>query len=226
MSENLVLFSSDDFVIADKPHNVPTVPLKGQSPDGTLLGMVSELYPDVMEVAGRNVWEHGAVHRLDTATGGLVVFARTQSFYDHILRIQADGLFAKRYTAKTFQSQRLKGLDIDIQRSKEVEISSYFRSFGPGGKQVRPTLDVKRADSDVLYSTLVRMMDEQLFSCTIKRGFRHQIRAHLAWIGHPIVGDPLYGETSAENEGEETLQLDCVELSFPLSDGRPFVFRK
>lgn len=232
MAESPILYSSESFVIADKSHGIPTVPLKGQSTEGTLLGQVAALFPDVMDVVGRNPWEHGAVHRLDTATGGLVVFARTQSFYDHLQRVQAAGSFKKTYVAHCFADDRLRGFDASFNdaslnnassnKDGVAEISSYFRSYGPGAKQVRPTLDIKRADSEVLYTTIVKRLGESDFECTIARGFRHQIRAHLAWIGYPIVGDVLYGN-GKENDN---LQLDCVSLSFPLENDKIFSFGK
>ncbi len=218
-----ILFSDSDFVIADKAHGMPTVPLKGQSAQPTLLGLVAERFPDVMEIRGRNEWEHGAVHRLDTATSGLVLFARTQSFYDHIQKVQAEDLFGKTYLARTVFSDRLRGPEQFCPPSgSRTSITSYFRSFGPGSKQVRPTLDLKRADSAVLYTTALERVSDEVFRCTITRGFRHQIRAQLAWIGHPIVGDPLYG-TGTEGE---TLELDCIEMAFPLPDGTAFRFGK
>ena len=213
-SSELIPYSSDSFVIANKPHGIPTVPLKGQSTDGTLLGLVAELFPDVLSVKGRNSWECGAVHRLDTATGGLVVFARTQGMYDHLLSVQTSGRFLKTYRALTCNDGRLKGQDPVFDAEGRMEIASYFRSYGPGSKQVRPTSDIKRADSPVLYTTLVRSLGDGAFECTITRGFRHQIRAHLAWIGSPIIGDPLYGSAA---EGE-ILKLDCIKLSFPMPD--------
>ena len=227
MNPELILYSCDSFVIADKMHGIPTVPLKAQSPEGTLLGMVAALFPDVMDVVGRNAWEHGAVHRLDTATAGLVVFARTQEVYDHILKVQTEGLFSKTYLAVTRCDPRLKGLDVEIPAGGSVDVSSYFRSFGPGGRQVRPTLDERRSDSGVLYTTKIERLPSDkdgfdCFRCTITRGFRHQIRAHLAWIGHPIAGDPLYGDGTTS----DTLELDCIQISLPLPDGKPFSFRK
>ncbi len=219
-----VLYSCDDFVIADKEHNVPTVPLKGQRMEGTLLGLVSALFPDVLGVSGRNAWEFGAMHRLDTATGGLVVFARNQGFYDWLLDAQARGLFKKTYSATCLQDGRLKGLEMDLEKGAEATVSSYFRSYGPGGKQVRPTSDIRRADSDVLYSTSVKLLETRedcaVFRCRITRGFRHQIRAHLAWIGYPIRGDILYGS----GEEGQILELECNGVDFPLEGGKVFSF--
>ena len=215
------VYESEDFLIADKPHGIPTVPLKGQKPDATLLGLVSSQYPEVLEVCGRNPWEGGTCHRLDTATAGLVVFARTQTFYDYLQRIQQADLFVKTYLADTVESDDLKGQDIQIEDSKEFRIVSYFRAYGKGSKAVRPVQDIRRADSPVLYTTTA-VRNGKAFTCTITRGFRHQIRAHLAWIGHPIQGDCLYGTGSEK----DTLKLDCMKVQFSLPDGKPFFFAK
>ena len=217
----VIVFESEDFLIADKPHGIPTVPLKGQKPDATLLGLVNSEYPEVMDICGRNPWEGGTGHRLDTATAGLVVFARTQAFYDYLQEIQQANLFRKTYRAETVENDSLKGLDIQIQDKREFKIMSYFRAYGKGSKAVRPVQDIKRADSPVLYTTTA-IKDGDVFTCTITRGFRHQIRSHLAWIGHPVKGDCLYG---TGNDGD-TLELDCLQVRFPLPDGRPFFFAK
>ena len=227
-SPSSVLLQTDALVIADKAHGIPTVPLKSQGPEGTLLGYVSSVCPDVLSVRGRNAWEYGAVHRLDTATGGLVVFARTQEMYDHLQAVQAEGLFRKTYLAVTSRGDRLKGMEPDLGKSS-FTISSYFRSYGPGAKEVRPVTDASRADSSVLYSTEIEPVSENnglcTFRCTITRGFRHQIRAHLAWMGYPIVGDDLYGD-SASGSSDSLMRLDCVAVSFPMPDGSGFSFCK
>ena len=217
----VIVFESEDFLIADKPHGIPTVPLKGQKPDATLLGLVSAQFPEVLSVCGRNPWEGGTGHRLDTATAGLVVFARTQAFYDYLQEIQQADLFRKTYRAETVENDSLKGSDIQIRDNREFQIVSYFRAYGRGSKAVRPVQDIKRADSPVLYTTEA-IKNGEVFTCTITRGFRHQIRAHLAWIGHPIKGDCLYG-TGSETD---TLELDCLKVQFPLPDGKPFFFAK
>lgn len=216
----LIVYENKDMLIADKPHGIPTVPLKSQGMAGTLLGMVAESYPDILTVRGMNAWEYGAVHRLDTATSGLVVFARTQEAYDYLCSIQKNNLMEKTYRACVEMSDRLKGFDRPNART--YEIVSYFRSYGPRSKEVRPVQDIKRADSPVLYKTKVTDLGDNIMQCMITRGFRHQIRAHLAWAGIPIKGDSLYGK-AGEND---ILELDCYGLSFPLQDGNHFSFTK
>ena len=216
-----IVFENSDFLIADKMHGIPTVPLKGQDRSDTLLGMVAAEYPEVSEIIGKNPWEGGTLHRLDTATSGLVVFARTQEMYDHLFRIQKEDLFEKTYRARTVEDARLKGIDPDIRDNKTIKIISYFRSYGRNSKEVRPTQDIKRADVPILYTTIA-VKEKDLFTCTITRGFRHQIRAHLAWIGFPIEGDAIYG-TGMEGD---TLMLDCFRVRFPMPDSKLFTFAK
>ncbi len=218
-----IVFQNNDIVIADKDHGTPTVPLKRQPLDGTLLSFVASACPDILSVKGRNAWEYGALHRLDTATSGLVVFARNQSTYDHLIQVQSEGLFEKTYKAITARADRLKGKDVDeyIAKGKEVNIISYFRSYGPGSKEVRAIRDINKSDNHVKYSTRVKA-DGNRFECTITKGFRHQIRAHLAWIGFPIIGDPIYGDGTSG----DTLELDCFRISFPLPDGSVFTFSR
>ncbi len=224
MVENPIVYEDDDFAIADKPHGIPTVPLKAQSPEGTLLGIVATFCPSVMSVSGKNPWEHGAVHRLDTATSGLVIFAKNQEMYDHLQDIQSQDLFSKTYLADTILSDHLKGIDPYFNSMGVATIKSYFRSYGPGSREVRPVSDIERADSKVQYVTHVQKISGSgdLFLCNITRGFRHQIRAHLAWMGHPIKGDAIYGD----GETDDILSLDCISVSFPLPDGKLFSFNK
>ena len=216
----LIVYENKDILIADKPHDIPTVPLKSQNMAGTLLGMVAERHPDILSVKGVNSWEYGAVHRLDTATSGLVIFARTQEAYDYLCAIQKNNLMKKTYKACVEPSDRLRGFD--RPNTKTYEIVSYFRSYGPGSKEVRPVQDIKRADSPVLYRTKVTDLGDNVMECIITRGFRHQIRSHLAWAGIPIKGDILYGCGKAG----QTLELDCFGLSFPMQDGNHFSFTK
>lgn len=224
-----LLFEDDNLLLLDKPHGMPTVPLKTQTLQGTLLEQAALLCPKILEVKGKNSWEGGALHRLDTATAGLVLFAKNQLCYERMQKLQEDNLFEKYYIARTFENNSLKDYNIE-EKTGIITISSYFRPFGPKAKQVRATLDEKKTSSKILYKTAV-IRDKNTFYCTITKGFRHQIRAHLAWTGHPIIGDSLYGlhRLDGQSENNEILQLECVGLSFPVvknGEEKQYVFKK
>ncbi len=247
LSKDLLLYECENFLLLDKPHGMPTVPLKTQPLKGTLLEQASIACPAVLEVKGKNSWEGGAIHRLDTATAGIVLFAKNQYSYEMMNTLQENNLFEKYYIAQTFENDSLKGFDIE-EKSGIIIISSYFRPFGPKSKEVRATLDEKKASPKVLYQTAI-LQDANVFYCTIVKGFRHQIRAHLAWTGHPIIGDSLYGLQGlqgvqdlqglqdlhglqglhGQSYNNETLQLECVGISFPVIENgeeKKYIFKK
>ena len=204
----MIVYECPRFLIAYKPHGLPTVPLKGQDAD-TLLSRVGKLYTALLEPFSDKYWEGGAVHRLDNDTAGLVIFALDRDFYDDILKSQNSGLFRKTYTA----------VCSNAENAVPMTISSYFRAFGPGRRMVKSETDPDKADSPVLYTTTLEKVESDVLTVSITRGFRHQIRSHLAWKGFPIKGDKLYNAYDSEGE----LQLECTAVDFPL-DGKTFRF--
>jgi 23S rRNA pseudouridine1911/1915/1917 synthase len=230
-----ILDEAADFAAVFKPPRMHCAPLnKGEG--GTLLDWYAALFPPVLDLAGKKKGEGGLVHRLDFETQGLVLFAKNQQTLDFLLARQEQGAFVKEYSALCVQApQRLPGFPPpppapdfpapDFPREPFV-IKSFFRPFGPGGKQVRPLTGEGRKnrkpakDGGGYYRTEISgaAMQDACFSFTlrIKRGFRHQIRCHLAWIGYPIVNDPLYGAGTLPPPGTGVfLALRACGLFFP-----------
>jgi len=223
-------------------------------PDGkrTLLDWLAAIHPELMSVQGRQIDEGGLVHRLDSDTSGLVLFARTQKAFDFFMQAGIQGSFEKEYDALVRIS--IAGLEgskpllhepdgIDpaawlssLRRGDTAaltrflasrSIRSVFRPFGPGGKRVACAVKPRDGSSagkkdwtDTEYSTVVLSAQagisndpyELLIKVKLVRGFRHQIRAHLAWLGLPLVGDPLYGDDSGDSP---RLCLNACLLRFP-----------
>ena len=108
-----------------------------------------------------------------------------------------------------------------IQRGA-ADIMSFFRTYGAGGKAVRPVTEisgkaaVKKVGQKKAYTTRVRLLSfseaNTELECTLTQGFRHQVRCHCAWCGFPIRGDRLYHAdyTSAV----EPLRFAAVKLEF------------
>lgn len=203
-----IIHVDKDFIVAFKPAGMPSAPLCVEEKD-TALYNVSLEFPEVLDVSGFKACEGGLLHRLDTATSGLLLFARTQSFFDSMAEIQRIGEFKKEYTAVCDIvpdcAEQLKGfppLVTDVNTKTAFGVSSFFRAYGEGQRSVRPVVEPltkfmrKRNISKKEYYTEIYpccIENNTLISkCVISSGFRHQVRCHLAWCGMPVVGDILY----------------------------------
>ncbi len=209
-----VLYEAKDLIAVYKRKGIPTVPLKKSSEGDSLLGRVGRIYPEVLLVKGLNPWEGGTIHRLDTPTSGIVILARNDEAYNRLISLQKKDMIKKRYIASLSEKRELmEGFEkcpYSVTNG-ECFVTSYFRSYGPKGAQVRPVLQNKRYIKGEKYTTHVAK-NGKMAECVIYRGFRHQIRCHLAWLGKPIVGDSTYG-----GEESEELLLEAVEVSFPFN---------
>ncbi|MDR2247879.1 MAG: RNA pseudouridine synthase [Treponema sp.] len=206
MFEPNIVEKKPSYLVAYKPPRMHSVFLKKQSGredrEDTLLDWCSRLYPEVSEVIGRNPWEGGILHRLDYETEGLVLFARTQKAMDSFLVQQKEGRFSKIYgafsagTMETLPGYPPRPRIYPPQKTYPRIVESGFRPYGPGRKTVRPVVHPgvppeKRYRTGILAVENVKGF--WVFAVRIQRGFRHQIRCHLAWLGFPLVNDPLYG---------------------------------
>jgi 23S rRNA pseudouridine1911/1915/1917 synthase len=144
---------------------------------------------------------------LDYETEGLVLFAKTQGALDALARQQREGLFVKEYAAFSRGSQEaLPGFPpFFAPGPPPFTLQSAFRAFGEGRRAVRPVVppdDGKAPKKSALdqgepYKTEVLEMSRRdglvYFRLRLSRGFRHQLRCHLAWLGYAILNDKTYG---------------------------------
>jgi 23S rRNA pseudouridine1911/1915/1917 synthase len=200
-----------------------SVPLKKTfSAEKTLLDWCAERFPEVRSVRGTLPWEGGMLHRLDYETQGLALFAKTQRAFDALTAQQETGRFVKEYAAAGAPAERLAGFPPDPPPPEARVIESGFRAFGPGRQAVRPVLGSGRS-----YITEIRFFKAEtlgrFFRLRLFRGFRHQIRCHLAWLGFPILNDSLYG---GRRDGSDILALQAEAIAFfDPSSGAPCRYR-
>lgn len=220
--ENIV-YEDENIIVVNKISNMPTVPLKKGGENNTLLDAIYQYCLDVKSFSGYSKHEGGVLHRLDTLTSGLVLVAKNKESFDFLLDEQKKNNFEKNYIVKATNNEKLlEGFFqfpyYSVIEKSPVVIESRFRHFGKGRKSVRPVMDnyskkITDKASKTKYTTIVRykMCDDDfyIFNCTLTNGFRHQIRAHLAWSGYPLVGDELYGGIKSDDFG-----LKCNSISF------------
>ena len=173
-----ILHEDADVVVVDKPAGLTVHPGAGR-PHGTLVHRLLARYPDLAGVGGPG--RPGIVHRLDKDTSGVMVVARGAGAYRALSRDFAARRVAKRYLAVVYGSPPATGVvDAPIGRHPQRRQEMAVRR---GGRPARST-----------FRTLATAPGAALLEVTLATGRTHQIRVHLKSAGHPLVGDPVYGE--------------------------------
>lgn len=226
------VYADDDILVVRKFSGIPSAPLKELEKENALY-YVSQKYPQVLQVNNSyKKIEGGLLHRIDTDTDGLLLFALNDFAWQHLYTQQKQNKFEKEYTAfcvKDFSNlEILKGFPEFpfgqiSENKKNILISSKFRNYGPEKKQVRPVLEnektyAQKKASNKLYSTEILEVKKIDFTykikCKITSGFRHQVRCHLAWAGFPIINDKIYNSLYLEKNPNGNLQFFATKLSF------------
>lgn len=223
LPEFSVLFEDAHLLAVDKPAGVHSAPLRpGES--GTLLGAVLARYPEVAGLPGIKSVEPGLLHRLDLETSGILLVARTAEAFRSLRAAFGAGRVWKAYTA-------LCACRTELPAGRRLWTESRFAPYGRGRKLVRTIAagdegrPAARHASAGLYRTEAQVLERRgqwaLVQATVLKGFRHQVRVHLAQLELPIAGDSLYGVPApAGAPARLYLHAAAIELDHPAS-GEP-----
>jgi 23S rRNA pseudouridine1911/1915/1917 synthase len=174
-----------ELVVVNKPPGMPTAPL-GTRERGTLCGALLARYPEMLGV-GHRAREPGIVHRLDTQTSGLVLAARSAEFFTCMSQALEREELHKQYLAVVSAAGLAESGEISRALAPDPAHPERVRVLEPGDRSGYARHKITRY-------RLKRIAGHRaLIELTVGSAFRHQIRAHLAAIGHPIAGDAVYG---------------------------------
>jgi 23S rRNA pseudouridine1911/1915/1917 synthase len=195
-----------ELVIVNKRAGMPSAPLRAGE-RGTLCGALLARYPE-MQGVGYRPREPGIVHRLDTQTSGLMLAARSSAAFQRLVRALELEALQKRYLAV-------------VSAAGLPEAGEISRALAPDTahpERVRVLEGDERsgyARHKITRYRIVRVgLGRALLDVQVGSAFRHQIRAHLAAIGHPIAGDAVYGGEPVPALGARHA-LHASELSWP-----------
>ena len=202
-----VLLEDADILLVDMPAGMVVHPAPGHE-TGTLLDELLRMRPALAGVG--SVERPGIVHRLDRDTSGVMVVAKTTRAYLALRQMfEAHEAVTKTYLAV------LHGAPKPANGKLETLIGR--KPWDPKRMAVvEAEGDGKRAVTS--WTTLKRQGALALVEFVIETGRTHQIRVHAAHLGHPIAGDPLYGDSVADRRMQmrpKRMLLHAVSLAFP-----------
>lgn len=204
-----VLYEDSQVLALEKPAGVPSLALAADETD-TVANFLLARYPETATV-GRGPLESGIVHRLDTDTSGILLVARTPEAWDDLRQQFKQRRVEKEYVA-VVEGNVSQAAGIDAPMAAHPRDSRRMRLVPPG------TEGALRASTR--YRPLQSGRERSVLAVRIKTGARHQIRAHLAEIGHPIVGDRLYGNPRQPDLGRHLLHACYLAFDHPTRGDR------
>jgi 23S rRNA pseudouridine1911/1915/1917 synthase len=203
-SEPLTILHEDGALLAvDKPAGMPSHPTYARKRGTALQLAEAELH----RREGRKVllWP---LHRLDTATSGVLLFAKAQAAARAVNQSFARRRVTKRYHALV--------CGVPAEASGDIRLA-----LAEG--HLRSEISASGKEAVTRYEVLEAFADAALVGIEPQTGRMHQIRVHLAAIGHPVLGDPKYGrETTGGTAARLMLHASSLALPHPIG-GRPFV---
>ena len=201
-----VLGETPDWVVVNKPVGLVTHPGAGNW-SGTLLNGLLYRYPELLQVA-----RAGIVHRLDKDTSGLLVIARHEVAQTNLVR---------QLQARTMGRQYLA-----LAHGRMLDHGTIDRPLGRDPKvPVRMSVDSLSAPKTAVTHYQLVAVGEYAGSniskvtCRLETGRTHQIRAHLTSLGHPLLGDTLYGGRVIEGAARQMLHAHQLRFEDPAGGG-------
>lgn len=191
-----IIYEDDWMLVVNKPANMPVHPSMEHFTDSLANGI--RFYFDSIGLKKKI----RIVNRLDLNTSGLIIVAKCEYIQECLIKEMSDGSFKKSYLALASGIFDKKDdiLNFPIAR-KQGSIIERCVNFENG------------QFSSTHYRVLKEIDGNSLILCTLKTGRTHQIRVHLSYIGHPLVGDSLYGNYNV-SDFPDGQKLHCYRLKF------------
>ena len=212
MKKVTIIQDSEDFLVIHKPSGIVVHPYD-YSNEQTLLGYIEERSPESLLIEnhitlqdGRTINIGGIVHKLDRDTSGVMVITKNAETFQSLKEQFRNHAVTKKYTALVEGVVEKDSFTINAPLGRNKK--DYKQQVNPSN----PRGELRDAVTDVIIekrgslSTLVTLIP--------KTGRTHQLRAHMSYIGHPIIGDKAYGSTRES----ERIMLHAKSLSFILKN--------
>lgn len=200
-----IIYENEDYAIIDKDENVIVHPA-GSIVSGTLVNGLLDYfgYDNLSHIGGDD--RPGIVHRLDKDTTGLIVIAKNNSSY--------------KYLKNLFETRKIDKEYLAICNGVFQKKSGTIQTFMDRDPNNRRKMAVRNSGRDAIskYEVISENNGYSLVKIKILTGRTHQIRVHMTYINHPLLGDPVYGNVKHKFNLDHQL-LHCHKLGFTDKNG-------
>ncbi len=174
-----IIYEDDDIIVINKQSGVVVHPAPGNY-TGTLVSGLLHKFKELSTI--NEELRPGVVHRIDKDTSGLLIFAKNNEVHKFLAKELKDHKIKRTYLAWVEGKIINKVIHVDLPIGRDIKMRYKMAVTNSNSKWAKTHIFVEKIFDNF---TLVR--------CELETGRTHQIRVHLSHIGHPIVGDPVYG---------------------------------
>jgi 23S rRNA pseudouridine1911/1915/1917 synthase len=179
-----IVFEDEHLLVVDKPAGLVVHPAAGNF-DGTLVNALLHHCAGKLSGIG-GVARPGIVHRIDKDTSGLLVVAKTDVAHEGLARQFAAHSIDRRYLA----------IVNGIPKTREGKVDAPLARSAANRKKIAIVEGDRGKRAVTHWRRVEALRDAALIECRLETGRTHQVRVHMASIGHPLVGDPVYGRST------------------------------
>ena len=203
-----VIFEDEHLLVVDKPAGMVVHPAAGNA-EGTLVNALLHHCGDSLSGIG-GVARPGIVHRIDKDTSGLLVVAKSDPAHEGLARQFAAHSIERRYLA----------IVAGVPKAPEGVIDAPLARSAADRKKIAIVEDGRGKRAVTHWRRLKLLREAALVECRLETGRTHQVRVHLTSMGHPLLGDPVYGRSSRahrellKNLGFHRQALHAAKLGF------------
>ncbi len=195
-----IIYQDDDLLVINKPRGMVVHPSNGHYDGDTLVNALLYHIKDLSSING--IVRPGIVHRIDKDTSGLLVVAKNDEAHLFLSSQLVDHTMHREYLAICEGVIPHTDLKIDAPLGKDPN------------DRLKRCVDIYNGKEAVTYVHVIeRMKYNTLISCRLETGRTHQIRVHMQYIKHPLVGDPVYGYRKQEIKANGQI-LHAYKITF------------
>ena len=212
-----IIYQDPNLLVIDKPAGL-VVFSEGQVKENTLIDYLLEKFPDLKNVG--QTPRYGIIHRLDKDTSGILLIAKNNKVLSFFQNQFKEGRVSKKYLALVVGNLKDREGTIETLIGRSPKDRRKQKIYLPE----EPESDKKRK-AVTEYKILENFKNFSLIEVVPKTGRKHQIRAHLAYLGYPIAGDKLYGfkrQILPKDLSRQFLHATCLKIELPNGEIKEF----